>query len=284
MAGLVTGTLVVLARDVKKWVGRRGVFIVSIITPLIWIAFFGKSMNIRGLIASSVPQNLPPSLAKQIEEFYNEALKRAFGTSDYFTFFTAGMLAVFSVFQSMFSGVSVIFDKRLGYMDRLLVTPTPRPAIFLGKVGATLFRVSILEALLLATGVALGMKLKPGLSIIDLIAAWLVVMLLALGLSSFYTTLSFYAENQEVVFAVGNLVNLPLMFTSSAIFPVSKMPHWLQLIAKVNPVTYASDLVRYHLVGYTLDSYALELGVLLAVSLALFIAGLWLSVRWMTSR
>ncbi len=284
MAGIITGTIIVMARDIKKWVGRRGVFIVSIVTPLIWIAFFGKSMNIRGLITTSAPTGLPPSIAEQIREFYSEALKKTFGTSDYFTFFTAGMLAVFSVFQSMFSGVSVVFDKRLGYMDRLLVTPTPRSSIFLGKVGATLFRVTVLEALLLIAGIVLGMKLKPGLSLSDLIMAWIVVMLLALGLSSLYTTLSFYAENQEVVFAVGNLLNLPLMFTSSAIFPVSQMPHWLQLIAKVNPVTYASNLVRYHLVGYNLNDYWFQLGILGLVSLVLFTSGLWLSLKWMNSR
>ncbi len=284
MSGLIVSTLIVLYRDVKKWIGRRGVFIVSIVTPLIWIAFFGKSMNIQGLLSTSTPSSIPPQFAKQMEEIYREALKRAFGTSDYFTFFTAGMLAVFSVFQSMFSGVSVVFDKRLGYMDRLLVTPTPRASIFLGKVGATLFRVSVLELLLLITGIILGMKLKPNITMVDFIAAWIIVMLLSIALSSLYTTLSFYAENQEVVFAVGNLINLPLMFTSSAIFPVKQMPKWLQDIAKVNPVTYASNLIRYHLVGYNINDYLFELGVLLGVSLILFALGLWLSMRWMTNR
>lgn len=284
MAGLITGTFIVLWRELKKWIGRRAVFVVSIITPLIWIAFFGKSMNIRGLFATGAISSLPPQFQAVAEKMINESLKNAFGTTDYFTFFSAGMLAVFSLFQSMFSGVSVVFDKRLGYMDRLLVTPTPRASIFLGKIGSTLVRLSLLEILLFSAAVALGMNLKPDLTPLDLIAAWVIIILLSLGLSSAYTTLSFYAENQEVIFAVGNLVNLPLMFTSSALFPVKQMPSWLQAIAKVNPVTYAADLVRYHLVGKPIDNYLFDLGVLAAVSLALFIIGLFLSIRWMTSR
>ncbi len=282
--GLVDGTLTILSREVRKWIGRRAVFVVSIITPLIWIAFFGKSMNIQGLIAGRIPPNMPAQLAEVLKQAYEYALKQSFGTTDYFTFFSAGMLAVFSLFQSMFSGISVIFDKRLGYMDRLLVTPIPRTSIFLGKVGATLVRLSILELLLFATALALGMQLKSGIGLVDLAAAWAIIMVLALGLSSAYTTLSFYAENQEVVFAVGNLVNLPLMFTSSALFPVEQMPQWLQAIAKVNPVTYASDLVRYHLIGKPVENYTLHLAILLAISLTLFIAGIYLSVRWMKTR
>ncbi|MEB3806829.1 MAG: ABC transporter permease [Desulfurococcales archaeon] len=282
--GLVDGTLTILSREVRKWIGRRAVFVVSIITPLIWIAFFGKSMNIQGLIAGRIPPNMPAQLAEVLKQAYEYALKQSFGTTDYFTFFSAGMLAVFSLFQSMFSGISVIFDKRLGYMDRLLVTPIPRTSIFLGKVGATLVRLSILELLLFATALALGMQLKNDIGLVDLAAAWAIIMVLALGLSSAYTTLSFYAENQEVVFAVGNLVNLPLMFTSSALFPVEQMPQWLQAIAKVNPVTYASDLVRYHLIGKPVENYTLHLAILLAISLTLFIAGIYLSVRWMKTR
>ena len=62
------------------------------------------------------------------------------------------------------------------------------------------------------------------------------------------------------------------------------MPQWLQAIAKVNPVTYASDLVRYHLIGKPVENYTLHLAILLAISLTLFIAGIYLSVRWMKTR
>ncbi len=273
--------VVIASRDLRKWVNRRPVLVVSLLTPLIWITLFGKSFNIQSIL---VPGDLPPQLAGIVQAFMEERLRSIFGTTDYFTFFAAGMLVVFALFQSMFSGVSVIFDKRLGYMERLLASPIPRASIFLGKVAASLARISLLGALLLGASIILGMDLKDGITVLDFIAAWLVIMTLSLGLASAYTALSFHAENQEVVFAVSNLVNLPLMFTSSAIFPVEQMPSWLQTLAKGNPITYASDLVRYHLVGKPLPDYTSQLALLAAISLILFAIGLLTSVRWMTNR
>ncbi|MEB3852156.1 MAG: ABC transporter permease [Desulfurococcales archaeon] len=279
-------TLVLTWREVRKWLGRRGVLVSSLVTPLVWIALFGKSFNLQALLQPP-PGSLPPG-SEQLVRAMQEALRRRilelFGTTDYFTFMASGMLVVFSVFQGMFSGVSVIFDKRLGYMERLLSTPTPRPAIFLSRVLATLFRVTVLDTLLLAAALAMGMHLREGVTPIDLLAAWAYVLLLAAALSAGYATLSFYAEHQEVLFAASNLINLPLMFSSNALFPLKQMPDWLQAIAKANPVTHAASLVRHHLIGAPIDNYTLSLAYLTALTAALLLAGLYLSIRWMENR
>lgn len=279
---MIGETLVLTMRELKKWVGRKGVLISSLVTPLIWIALFGKSFNLQSLLQP--PSGAPEPLAQILEKAMRERLLKLFGTTDYFTYVSSGMLVVFAVFQGMFSGVSVIFDKRLGYMERLLSTPTPRPAIYLSRILATMARVTILDALLLGAAMLMGMKLKEGISILDLTLAWLVAMLLSSALASGYATLSFYAEHQEVLFAASNLINLPLMFSSSALFPVSQMPEWLQAVAKVNPVTYAADLERYYLIGRPLESPAEWLGILTLFAAAMLILGLWLSVRWMENR
>ncbi|MCE4628048.1 MAG: ABC transporter permease [Desulfurococcales archaeon] len=279
---MISETVVLTLRELKKWVNRRGVLISSLVTPLIWIALFGKSFNLQSLLQP--PSGIPAPLAHEIEEALKRRLLQLFGTTDYFTYVSSGMLVVFAVFQGMFSGVSVIFDKRLGYMERLLSTPTPRPAIYLSRVLATMVRVTILDALLLAAALLMGMSLKTNITVADLLLAWLVAMLLSAALASGYATLSFYAENQEVLFAASNLINLPLMFSSSALFPVSQMPDWLQTIAKVNPITYAADLVRYYLIGRQLDNPLEWIGVLTVFSLGMLLLGLWLSVRWMENR
>ena len=275
-------TLVLTMRELKKWVGRRGVLVSSLLTPLIWIALFGKSFNLQSLLQP--PSGAPAPLAQILEKAVKERLLQLFGTTDYFTYVSSGMLVVFAVFQGMFSGVSVIFDKRLGYMERLLSTPTPRPAIYLSRILATMARVTILDALLLGAAVLMGMKLREGIGVSDLVLAWLVAMLLSAALASGYATLSFYAEHQEVLFAASNLINLPLMFSSSALFPVSQMPGWLQAVAKVNPVTYAADLERYYLIGRPLESPEEWLGILALFAAAMLLLGLWLSVRWMENR
>lgn len=277
------GEMIVLTlRELKKWVNRRGVLVSSLVTPLIWIALFGKSFNIQSLLQP--PSGVPAPLAREIEEAMRRRLLQLFGTTDYFTYVSSGMLVVFAVFQGMFSGISVIFDKRLGYMERLLSTPTPRPAIYLSRITATMARVTILDALLLAAALLMGMNLKSSIGPTDLLLAWLVAMLLSAALASGYATLSFYAENQEVLFAASNLINLPLMFSSSALFPVSQMPDWLQAIARVNPITYAADLVRYYLIGRPLEDPLEWMAALTVFSIGMLLLGLWLSVRWMENR
>jgi ABC-2 type transport system permease protein len=280
---IVNATLTLLYREVKKWVGRKPVFVVSLLTPIIWIALFGKSLNIASLLQSP-PGNVDPRLAQMISLAAKKRMIELFGTDDYFTFMSAGMLVAFSLFQGMFSGVSIIFDKRLGYLDRLLVAPIPRFSIWASKILAVVVRITVLSTVLFTVAVAMGMKLKPGITALDLLAAWLIIILIASGISALYAMISFYASHQEVVFTLGNLLNLPLMFASSALFPVEQMPSWMQKIAKANPVTYAADLVRYHLIGKPVQHYTEHFVILLGLVALLLAVSAWASVRWMNSR
>jgi ABC-2 type transport system permease protein len=277
---LIYETLVLLRREVVKWLNRRPVLVISVITPLFWILLFGKSFNLLRLLSAGSPQ-LPAPIADILREYVSTYIAGLFGTLDYFTYVTSGILVVFSLFQSMFSGVSVVFDKRLGYLTRLLVAPIPRPSIFLAKVGGTLFRVTLLSVILLLIADMAGFEFKHGLSLADLLGTWLVVALVATGFTSIFASIAFHVDNQEVIFALANLVNLPLMFTSSAIFPVEQMPGWLQSVAVFNPLTYAADLVRYFLVGKQLEDPLSSLAALALFTAAALAAGIYASVRGM---
>ena len=272
--------LVLAWREAKKWIGRRAVFVISIITPLMWISLFGKSFNIGSLIGVNVEiPGLPPGVADAIRAALQERVKSVFGTLDYFTYVTSGMLVVFTLFQSSFGAVEAVFDKRIGYMTRLLVAPISRASIYLAKLLGTLLRITVLSALLLAVAIPLGFQFREGIGPLDILAAWGVMLLLASGFTSLFLAIAFMADNQEVIFATANLLNLPLMFTSSALFPVKQMPEWLQSIAKVNPITYAANLVRYHLVGTPIESYTHDLLYILVLSVALIVAGFTLSMK-----
>ena len=277
---MIYETLVLLRREVVKWVNRRPVLVISIITPLFWILLFGKSFNLLRLISVEAP-TLPGPLAEAFRRYVSSFLIELFGTLDYFTYITSGILVVFALFQSMFSGVSVVFDKRLGYLTRLLVAPIPRGSIFLAKVGGTLFRVTVLTIILLLIADMAGFKFKEGLGVIDLLGTWIVVLLVASGFTSIFSSIAFHVNNQEILFALANLVNLPLMFTSSAIFPVEQMPEWLRSIAVFNPLTYAADLTRFFLVGRDIGDPVASLAVLAVFASASILAGYYVSVKGM---
>lgn len=286
----MTGLLVLYKRELKKWVGRKPVLVMSLLTPLIWIALFGKSFNLNAIVQVSTKSIIPPEFQpfinpKTVEGFIRKAIEKQlldlFGTTDYFTFFASGMLVAFSIFQGAFGGIGVVFDKRLGYMRRILVTPIRRSTVYIAKMLGTLTRISILSLVLLAASVPLGFKFKPSLSLVDLIAPWVAIMLLSITILSIYMLMAFYTDNQEVLFAASNLINLPLMFASNAIFPLKQMPSWLQTVAKYNPVTHAAYIVRYHLVGSPVPDYWWSMGYLVLSAVILFSLSLYYSVKRM---
>ena len=269
-------------REVKKWAGRRPVLVISLLTPLFWIILFGKSFNITSLFDVQV-SGLPLSVAQELLEALRERVYQIFGTRDYFTYIASGMLIVFSLFQGAFSGASVVFDKRLGYMTRLMASPIRRESIFIAKVLATVFRITVLSTLLLFVALIAGFKFKEDLTVLDLIGAWVIIVAVSVALSSVFMMLGFLTDSHELLFSIANLVNLPLMFTSSALFPVNQMPEWLRLIASVNPLTYGADLVRFFLIGKPMDN-AIEAFIALVVgSILVFIASMRLSV-WALER
>jgi len=275
---LIDEVLVLFTREVRKWVGRRPVLVVSLITPLFWILLFGKSFNITAII--DVPAlNLPAGIAQSIIEALRERVYQIFGTRDYFTYVASGMLVVFALFQGTFSGIGVVFDRRLGYVTRLMASPIRRESIFIAKVLATVFRITVLSSLLLLAAYIAGFEFKEGITVLDLLLAWTVLISIAVALSSIFITLGFMTDSHELLFSIGNLVNLPLMFTSSALFPTSQMPEWLRAIAHVNPLTYGADLVRFFLVGKPMDNAFLTLGAVVALSLLTFLVCMVISVR-----
>jgi len=276
----LSALLVLFRREVVKWVSRKPVLIVSLSTPIFWIALFGKSFNIMNLLQSA---GLPvdPSMAEAIREAMLNAVKRVFGTTDYFTFVATGMLAVFALFQSMFGAIGVVFERRIGYLTRLLVAPIPRFSIFFSKVLGTMFRITVLSLILLTIAYIMGLQFKQDITVLDLFGAWLILMLLSLGLSAVFTGLAFNITNQEVLFALANLVNLPLMFSSSALFPIDQMPSWLKTIARVNPISHSADLIRYLLVGKSLDNPLLSLIYLATLTIILLAIGYTLASRGM---
>ncbi len=272
-------------RELKKWWGRRGVFIVSLVTPLAWLGLFGKSINFTKIFSpSTFALSLPPQLQpyapyiqKVMENASQTALVKLFGTTDYFSFLTTGMLVVFAFFQSAFGGVNIVFEKRLGSMNRLRMTPAPRFSIFLAKIVGTLIRIFFYETVLLVIALALGFK--PDVTLLGFILSGVAIALLAIGFISLFEGIGFNVDNQEIMFSILNLINLPLMFASPVLFPLKQMPDWLQEVAKFNPLTYTADIVRYNMLGLHTVNYVEAWAILVGISAVLTIIGAWASLR-----
>lgn len=225
-------------RDLKKWYTNPYQLLISLIQPAVWLGLFGKAVNFGSFVsAGGLPQ------AQQ-----DEILLGIFGTTSYFSFLACGMLAFIILFTSAFSGMSVVFDRRFGFLNKALSTPVGRGAVVTAKVMQSVVRSLVQSAIVLGIAVLLGMDTSQ-FTILGLAGSFVFLFLMAMGLSSLFIMLALRSSNWQTQMAIINLLNLPLLFASNALFPTKLMPAWLQDVVKVNPVSYANDGVRQLMLG-----------------------------------
>jgi len=256
-------------RDLRKWYGNPIQLFISLIQPVIWLGVFGKALNFGSFIAQSGAS----------AGVTNQIMLATFGTTSYFSFLACGQLAFVVLFTSAFSGMSVVFDRRFGFMNKALSTPVGRGTIVMAKVFQSVGRSIVQAGMVLVIAVVLGM-VTSSFSILGIAEAFVVVFLMATGLSALYVMLALRSNDWQTQMALINLLNLPLLFASNALLPAKLMPTWLQWVVKVNPVSYATDAIRQLLIGAVgTNSIAVDFGVVLGFAVILSTLGIVLSWR-----
>lgn len=197
---------------------RPSTLVAGVVQPLMWLVLFGA-------LFKNVPEGL-------------------FGTSQsYGQFLSAGVI-VFTAFSgALNAGLPVMFDREFGFLNRLLVAPlASRFSIVLAS--AIFITVMSLVQTLAIVGVStfLGAGL-PGPS--GLLVVALIVLLLVLGVTALSLGLSFALPGHIELIAVIFVTNLPLLFASTALVPLAFMPTWLQMVASLNPLSFAIEPIRY---------------------------------------
>jgi ABC-2 type transport system permease protein len=277
---VLNSLLALTNRELKKWYKVPIILFLSLFQPIVWLVLFGKSMNMGSIFTGTsieIPGlNLPKEI---INEIASKVLISRFGTTDYFSYLAAGMISFIILFTSMSSGMTMVWDRRLGFLNKLLVTPIPRPIIILSKTSSAVLRALVQATIVILVATLLGMQYKPNLSILDFISVYLALFLMALGLSSLFIMLAIRASSWESQMAIMNLLNLPLLFSSNAFYPIDIMPSWLQPVAYINPITYTNDVVRQSLLGVT-GINTLFIDYLYLVSFAFFLAILGIVLSW----
>jgi len=255
-------------RDLVKWYKNPIQLFISLIQPLVWLGLFGKALNFGSFISSS-----GASAAQQALLY-----KQFFGVSDYFSFLSVGMLSFIILFTAAFAGMSVVWDRRFGFMNKALSTPVGRGAIVTSKILQSVIRSLVQAALVLVIAIVLGMDTSH-LSVVTIAGSFTILFLMSFGLSSLFVMLALRSSDWQTQMAIINLLNLPLLFASNAMLPTSIMPGWLQTVVKLNPVSYANDATRQILLGSTLKLAPLwvDFGVLTAFAALLGALGIVLS-------
>jgi ABC-2 type transport system permease protein len=145
------------------------------------------------------------------------------------------------LFVGMFSSLSLIQDKKSGYLRRVMVTPTKSFTIFLAKaLGAStrgMIQIPFVLFGVMLFGVIIPAPLELGAFIVAL-------FLLSIGLSSIYLLMTMKSSDWQIPTIISNFINLPLMFSSTALFPKENFPSWMQIISNFNPISFSSTFGR----------------------------------------
>lgn len=197
---------------------RPTTLVAGIIQPLMWLLLFGALF-----------QNVPSGL---------------FGESQNYGQFLGAGIIVFTAFAgALNAGLPVMFDREFGFLNRLLVAPLASrfsiviaSALFIGTM--SLIQTTAIIALSAVLGAGL-----PGLS--GLLLVTLIVLTLVFGVTALSLGLAFALPGHIELLAVIFITNLPLLFASTALVPLSFMPPWLQVVASLNPLSYAIEPIRY---------------------------------------
>jgi len=191
-------------------------------------------------------------------------------------YFFPGTIALALLFAAIFSTISVIEDRREGFLQGVLVAPVPRAAIVAGKVLGGAAIAWLQAAVFLALAPAAGIPLRAGTAALSL----LVLALLAVGLTSIGFAFAWNLDSVQGFHAVMNLLLVPLWLLSGAFFPLSGVSPWLAVLMRANPLTYGVAALRAALYGNDLAQPGLPgLGASVALTAVLggaaFLAALW---------
>lgn len=158
----------------------------------------------------------------------------------YFAYFFPGTIVLVVLFASIFSTISVIEDRREGFLQAVLVAPVSPWEIVAGKVAGGTLLGMLQGALLLVAVPFLGLPWKS----LAFLAAISVLFLVSVALTGLGFAIAWSLESTQGFHAIMNLFFIPMWLLSGAFFPLSGAPSWLRLTMRLNPLTYGVAALR----------------------------------------
>ncbi|MBS3077599.1 ABC transporter permease [Candidatus Pacearchaeota archaeon] len=194
------------------------------------------------------------------------------GQGDFIAFLSPGIVAMTVLFAAMFSGIEVIWDKQFGFLKETLVAPVSRGKIMLGRTlgGAT---VAMAQGIIVFL-ITLIAGFRPSLSLLAL--AFFFTFTIAFLFTSIGIAIASKLEDMQAFPIIMNFLIMPIFFLSGALFPLNDAPRVLEIITRFNPLTYGVDGLRGALTGFSQLGFAIDGGVMVFLSVVVFIIGSYL--------
>ena len=214
--GYVRQALAVADSDVRKLVHDPVELFTRMVQPMLWLVIFGQVMGRTRAIPS--------------------------GGISYLAFLCPGILAQSVLFGAIFYGISLIWERDLGIVQKFLTSPAPRSALVLGRAISSTVRGLCQMVFVYLLAYLLGVPLRLG--VLALVQVALAVMFGAAVFSTFSLSVACLVKSRERFMGIGQVLTMPLFFASNAIYPIALMPGWLRVLSKANPLCYQVDALR----------------------------------------
>jgi ABC-2 type transport system permease protein len=249
LAGYLKKVVAITEMEVQKLLHDQWDIVTRSVQPVLWLLLFG---GVFGRL-----RVLPPELGS------------------YLDFVAPGILAQSVMTISIFQGITAIWERDQGTLQKYLVSPMPRSALVLGKGIGSGVR-GVVQAVTISV-LALLMGVQLSTNPLSWLGAIAFVFLGAVCFSTISLIIAALVRSRERVQGLGQLIMMPLFFASNALYPIALMPDYVAVIAMFNPLSYMVDGLRSLMVSASGSHFPLLLnfGVLLLVDVVL----VWLAAR-----
>jgi ABC-2 type transport system permease protein len=244
----ITKSWVLTEMEARKLLHDPTELISRAVQPILWLGIFGEALS----KVRAIPT----------------------GGFTYLQFITPGILTQSVVFVAIFYGLYIIMDRDTGILQKLLVTPTPRLALVWGKMLSAGLRGLCQAIIVFIFALVLGVSLH--LSIVTVLGVIVIVLLGAAVFTGISMIIASIVKTRERFMGIGQVITLPLFFASNAIYPVSIMPGWLQVVAEVNPLSYMVDGLRALMLTGSTAGVGLDILILAVVALGISMISAWM--------
>lgn len=207
---------IIVETDVRKLRHDPWELFTRMIQPAIWLMVFGQAMT----KISAIPT----------------------GSASYLDYMAPGILAQSVLFIAIFYGIALIWERDMGILHKMMVSPAPRSALVIGRALAAGMRglSQIFIVYLLSYILGINLRLEP-LAILGVCA---MVILGGATFSTLSLIVAAIVKKRERFMGIGQVLTMPLFFASNALYPIDLMPGWIRAISTLNPLTYQVDGIR----------------------------------------
>jgi len=237
---------------------------------IMWLRQIKRYLRSKARIVASIGQ---PMLFLVALGFGFGPIFQKAGQGNYIEFLAPGIITMSILFTAMFNGIEVIWDRRFGFLKETLVAPVRRYQIMIGRTlgGATVALIQGIIVTIISYFVGFRVSSLAGLPLALLFMFLIAVLFTALG-----TAIASKMEDMHAFQLIMNFLIMPIFFLSGALFPLDQLPSGLILVTRLNPLSYGVDGIRGTLTGLTHMGIALDLAVIIAMSVIVSFIGTYL--------